>query len=135
MTTTPASDLTIANFGPLTTTFPPPSWCTTANWVSYNTDNALLAWGAACLTQSVPTGLPSAKVWNWASSCYPEGIKGVFTGEGVNNVFTPGNVCPSGWTATYTTSAGQRGLSPSYNIGLMGATVGDSQIATVCCPS
>ncbi|OGE48289.1 hypothetical protein PENARI_c030G07265 [Penicillium arizonense] len=135
MTTTPASDVTIANFGPLTTTFSPPSWCATANWVSYNTDNALLAWGAVCVTRGVPTGATSAKVWNWASTCYPEGIKGVFTGEGVNNVFTPGNACPSGWTANYTTSAGQRGLSPSYNIGLMGATVGDSQVATICCPS
>ncbi|OQD84997.1 hypothetical protein PENANT_c011G05772 [Penicillium antarcticum] len=130
MTTTPASDLTIAHFGPLTTTFSPPSKCATANWVSYNTDNALLAWGAVCVTKGVPTGATSAKVWNWASSCYPDGIKGVFTGAGVNNVFTPGNACPSGWTANYTTSAGQRGLSPSHNIGRMGATVRDGQIAT-----
>ncbi|CAI7635276.1 unnamed protein product [Penicillium pancosmium] len=135
MTTTPASDVTISNFGPLTTTFSPHSGCTTANWVSYNKDNALLAWGAVCVTQGVPSGLTSAKVWNWASSCYPEGIRGVFTGEGINNVFTPGYICPSGWTANYTTSAGQRGLSPSFNIGLMGATVGESQTATICCPS
>ncbi|KAJ5144398.1 hypothetical protein N7526_001906 [Penicillium atrosanguineum] len=84
------------NFGPLTTTFTPPPDCFQEQLVQHNTNSTLLQWGPTC---------DSGKV-GFAASCYPSG----WSGEKSNDTnlkykgFSPGLICPSGFTATFSGS-------------------------------
>ncbi|KAJ5116172.1 hypothetical protein N7456_000520 [Penicillium angulare] len=125
---------TISNFGPLTTTFTPSPGCFTEKWMYYTSDKADLVWGSACgfLNSSIPLIQP-------ATTCWPDGYNkaveylGVHSSANINGVFSPGNVCPSGWTVAYNSTYGQ-GVG-TYNVGANTVTMQTGDILTACCPS
>ena len=74
-----------------------------------------------------------------ASSCWPGNYKKALNymaehpGVNINGVFSPGNVCPSGWTAAYNSTYGEG--AGSYNVGADSVTMQTGDILTACCPS
>ncbi|KAJ5667319.1 hypothetical protein N7507_003183 [Penicillium longicatenatum] len=116
---------TSANFGPLTTTFTPPSDCFTEQWIQHNTNSTILAWGPTC---------DAAKV-GYASSCYPTGWSGSKSDDSNLNykAFSPGLICPSGFTATFSASHIQ--ATKSFLLSEYVTSLGKNDVATVCCPS
>jgi hypothetical protein len=123
----PSSTMTTtsANFGPLTTTFTPPSDCFTEQWIQHNTNSTILAWGPTC---------DAAKV-GYASSCYPTGWSGSKSDNSNLNykAFSPGLICPSGFTATFSASHIQ--ATKSFLLSEYVTSLGKNDVATVCCPS
>ncbi|KAJ6088460.1 hypothetical protein N7486_009721 [Penicillium sp. IBT 16267x] len=116
---------TSANFGPLTTTFTPPSDCFTEQWIRHNTNSTVLAWGPTC---------EAAKI-GYASSCYPTGWSGSKSNDSNLNykAFSPGLICPSGFTATFSASHIQ--ATKSFLLSEYVTSLGKDDVATVCCPS
>ncbi|KAJ6016880.1 hypothetical protein N7451_000259 [Penicillium sp. IBT 35674x] len=114
-----------ANFGPLTTTFTPPSDCFTEQWIKHNTNSTVLAWGPTC---------DGAKV-GYASSCYPSGWSGSKSDDSNLNykAFSPGLICPSGFTASF--SASHIHQTKSFLLSEYVTSLGKDDIASVCCPS
>ncbi|KAJ5100495.1 hypothetical protein N7456_006547 [Penicillium angulare] len=116
---------TSPNFGPLTTTFTPPSDCFTEKWLQHNTNSTLLAWGPTC----------SAGKIGFASSCYPSGWERAKDNDSNLNykAFSPGLVCPSGFTPTF--SASHIKETKSFLLSAYVTSLGTNDVATVCCPS
>ncbi|KAJ6031014.1 hypothetical protein N7540_001746 [Penicillium herquei] len=133
-----------SNYGPLTTTFTPAPDCFAEKWVSHDDSSSLeavLSWGAACST----SGSASIAHITAADSCYPEGYINVWRTRSVNpgtinEVFSPGYICPSGWEAVYTSTYGSAIPTTAYGardvlIGANYVTLVANDILTACCPS
>ncbi|KAJ5263453.1 hypothetical protein N7478_011058 [Penicillium angulare] len=116
---------TSPNFGPLTTTFTPPSDCFTEQWLQHNVNSTLLAWGPTCNAGKIA----------FASSCYPSGWQRAKDNDSNLNykAFSPGLVCPSGFTPTF--SASHIKETKSFLLSAYVTSLGTNDVATVCCPS
>ncbi|KAJ5809298.1 uncharacterized protein N7503_001516 [Penicillium pulvis] len=114
-----------ANFGPLTTTFTPLPDCFTEQWIRHNTNSTVLAWGPTC---------DGGKI-GYASSCYPTGWSGSKSDDSNLNYkgFSPGLICPYGFTASF--SASHIHQTKSFLLSEYLTSLGKDDIASVCCPS
>lgn len=115
----------VENFGALTTTFTPPSDCSTEKWVQHHTDEAILRWGAGC----------ESNTFAYNSSCFPTGWSGAANNTALAyKGFSPGLACPYGWEVEFSTSSIHRGQG--WNpLNSYITSLADDEIATVCCPS
>ncbi|KAJ5638434.1 hypothetical protein N7528_000824 [Penicillium herquei] len=113
------------NFGPLTTTFTPPADCFSEKWIRHNTNSTILVWGPTCNAGKI----------GYASSCYPSGWSGSKANDTNLNykAFSPGLICPSGFTPTFSASQIQR--TKSFLLSEYVTSLGKNDVATVCCPS
>lgn len=114
---------TAGHFGPLTTTFTPPSDCFHEKWVQYNTKLTVLRWGAAC----------GPGTYAYDSTCYPSGWSDATTGSPDYKAFSPGLACPSGWTSAVDGS--KVGNTKSFFLSDYVTNLGPHEVATACCPS
>ncbi|KAJ4250172.1 hypothetical protein NW762_011987 [Fusarium torreyae] len=98
---------TVTNLGPLTTTYTPPPACTTET-----TDHVIFAnktslefqFGApTCGIQSVGKCFPSGAAYDDFLNNYWKSPK-----QGSQNYFSPGVVCPKGWTTAGTLAHGDK---------------------------
>ncbi|KAJ5718307.1 hypothetical protein N7488_003953 [Penicillium malachiteum] len=95
------------NFGPLTTTFTPPADCFSAKWIEHTTSSTILTWGPTCNAGKI----------GYASSCYPSGWSGSKANDTNLNykAFSPGLICPSGFTPMFSASQIQRTNGYDFN--------------------
>ncbi|KAJ6122017.1 hypothetical protein N7512_004482 [Penicillium capsulatum] len=114
---------TAGHFGPLTTIFTPPFDCFLEKWVQYTAHTTVLRWGAAC----------GPATYAYDSSCYPPGWSNATTGRPNYKGFSPGLICPSGWTSAIDGSS--IGNSNSFYLSHFVTSLGPHEIATACCPS
>jgi hypothetical protein len=129
MTTTKSQ----TDFGPLTTTFIPPSDCFMEKWMHHSSRTAELFWGWGCYSAKYGYAIQDAK------SCFPTGFGiGTTTASTVNlnRVFTSASICPSGWGASYISTYGATdNPSTNYNLTKNSVTMVEGDILTACCPS
>lgn len=122
------------NHGPLTTTFTPSPECFKEKWTYYATSTAELVWGEHRTTLGDGSGLD----FDFETSCFPEGLMNVvqstsFYQGTINQVFSPGYICPSGWKSVLGSTYGVQGTE-NPDFGEVYVTMEPDDIVTVCCP-
>ncbi|CAI7566656.1 unnamed protein product [Penicillium pancosmium] len=113
-----------SNFGPLTTIFTPPSWCSNERWIAHDSTQGgtLLRWGATCDSGTI----------GFASECYPDGWSGSNASALSYKGFSPGLACPSGFTGA--ASASHIEQSDHFVLSEYITDLGQHDLATACCP-
>lgn len=113
-----------SNFGPLTTIFTPPSWCSNERWIAHDSTKGgtLLRWGATCDSGTI----------GFASECYPDGWSGSNASALSYKGFSPGLACPSGFTGA--ASASHIEQSNHFVLSEYITDLGQHDLATACCP-
>ena len=134
---------TTTNFGPLTTVFTPPDDCSTA-YVHAAGEGLYGFWGSSCEIDtkgSVPGSNPAPR-----ATCVP-GNHGDYYAGADSAIFTsipvysPGLVCPAGWTSACSISRIKGGAPPSTGRFVTPADyyiwnqLREGETATACCPS
>ncbi|KAJ5980131.1 hypothetical protein N7481_007429 [Penicillium waksmanii] len=113
-----------SNFGPLTTIFSPPAWCSNERWIAHDSTQGgtLLRWGATCESGTI----------GFASECYPTGWTGSNASALSYKGFSPGLACPSGFTGA--ASASHIEQSDHFVLSEYITDLGQHDLATACCP-
>lgn len=129
------------NFGPLTTTFTPPSDCSSLRLFEHvdGTDGFYGAWGESCRPgEEGGLGIIQAR------TCYPEKLGSYYIASGhpawsTLPVFSPGTACPAGWTTACSVVRSQGDKAPAKTSTTtaswaMWNLAEDGQTALACCP-